>query len=124
VLVIKALLSRAMPVHHTSHRVMGRREREHGPKRFEGVQVLAAGSGSETVESTSISSKAGPFAGLRRTEVFGLSAALAGSPAREKGSMGDTGARVTYEEGRPHLAGPSLGWLGPRGLRCASSLTG
>jgi len=30
--------------------------------------------------------------------------------------MGDSGARVTYEEGRPHLAGPSLGWLGPRGL--------
>lgn len=28
------------------------------------------------------------------------------------------------EEGSPHYAGPLLGPLGPRGLRCASSLSG
>jgi hypothetical protein len=93
---------------------MGRREGEHGPKPNGGARVLATVLGSEAVESTSISSKAEPFAGHRRTEVFGLPAALTGSPTREKRSVGDTGARVTDEEGRPHLAGPSLGWLGPR----------
>jgi len=69
----------------------------------------------ETVESTSTSSKARPFAGPRWTEVLGRPSQSWVSPGPRKRAVGDTGAREKRRGGElTARRALLLGSLGPR----------
>jgi len=88
------------------------------------TRVFEASSGSDSVKSTSTFPKASSFAGRRSTRVFGRPTQRWEPPAPPKRFAGNSGAREEKREGEPASASPLLGPLGPRGLRCESSLSG
>lgn len=114
VLVKKALPLGAMPATHAKARMGGVMRDTVRARR--GGQTQCAHSDFETVESTSVSSKVLPFAGRRRTEIYGRSSTRRDSPTPlHRRSVTRVLESRNYEEGSSQSASPSLGSLGPRG---------